>query len=282
MSDAYLEERDRLWGLAYRMVGSGADADDVVQECWLRWQRTDQSTVDRPAAWLTTVTSRLALDRLRARRASTVDYVGPWLPEPISIVPDPAELADSLSLGFMVLLERLEPIERVVLLLADVFGEPFEDIASTVGKTAAACRQIASRARRRVRDASRQRTHRASTAEHQQLVSAFLAASASGDLDAVAALLDPDVVLLSDGGAHHHAARRPVIGRHRVSRLVAGLGKRMPEGSTFRFTHLNGEPAIVAERDGQTWFAMVIHIADGAIHDLYIVINPDKLHGVRV
>ncbi len=280
MSDAFLDERPRLWGLAYRILGSRADADDVVQEAWLRWDRTDQDDIERPAAWLTTVTSRLALDRLRARRREVVTYLGPWLPEPLITEPTdvPSDLADSITVGFLALLEKLDPTERVVFLLADVFHEPFADIATVVGRSEAASRQIASRARRRLRDARRPVRGPVSRAEQERLVSAFAMASLSGDLDALKALLAPDVTLLSDGGPNRHAARRPVVGPDRVGRLFINLAPRMPAGLDVRAATINGEPGLVLSERERPIMTMTFHITDAGIEEIYIVLNPDKLH----
>ncbi len=221
--DVFEAERPRLLGLAYRILGSAVDAEDVVQEAWVRWQAA--TGIERPAAWLTTVVSRLALDAWRAQQRKREDYVGPWLPEPVATEADPAEraeMADSLTFGFLVLLDELTAVERVVFLLADVFGESFADISATVGKTEAACRQIASRARRKLQQSKPHRPE-----ERLALPGARVAhRSLAGDVAATMALLDPDVVLTSDGGPHRHAARRPVIGADRVTRLLVNITQR--------------------------------------------------------
>jgi RNA polymerase sigma-70 factor (ECF subfamily) len=277
----FMAERSRLWGLAYRMLGSRTEADDVVQEAWLRWQRADPATITRPAAWLTTVTSHLAIDRLRARQAEAEHYVGPWLPEPIPTSPDdPAELAASITVGFLALLERLEPVERVVLLLADVFDEPFADIATIVGRTPEACRQIATRARRRVQDPDRARGKAVSPQEQRRLADAFGRAAALGDLDALQSLLTPDVVLVSDGGPDRHAARRPVVGRDRVARLVVALARRVAPGASVRGATVNGEPGLVVEQDGRVEDVLVLHCSDAGIEDVFVIVNPEKLHAL--
>ena len=215
--ERFEHERPRLVGLAYRLLGSLADAEDVVQEAWLRWQQTDRDAIEQPAAWLTTVTSRIGLDRLRARQRDRADYVGPWLPEPI-VVPmdaaDPAhhaELSDSLTTAFLVLLEELSPTERLVLLLADVFDQPFAEISAILGRSSDACRQVASRARRKVREAEAPRRGRGAAADAAALAAAgaFVDAARRGDQQALLELLAPDAVLVSDGGAEQHAARRP-------------------------------------------------------------------------
>jgi RNA polymerase sigma-70 factor (ECF subfamily) len=224
-TDVFERERPRLIGLAYRMLGTVTDAEDVVQDAWLRWQtvRTDQ--LERPEAWLTTVTTRIALDLIGSARRRRETYVGPWLPEPLVSPAGPEEtavMADSLRLGFLTVLDALKPVERAVFLLADVFGVPFAQIADTVGKSETACRQIASRARRRVRQPAPDRDPGA----NRVVADALLAAIGSGDIDQVLSHLAPDVVCVADGGAGRRAARRPVVGADRVSRLLVNLAQR--------------------------------------------------------
>ena len=221
----FVGARPRLLGLAYRILGSLADAEDVVSEVWIRWDRVDRAALDRPEAWLTTVTTRLALDHLRARRRRRGDYPGPWLPEPLVGTPAPeeaAEVADSLTLGFLILLDELGPVERAVFILAEVFAVPFDEIAEVVHKSPAACRQIASRARRRVREAHLPRP----SAPDRLLVDGLVDAVASGDIRAVIERLAPDVVCTSDGGPLRRAARRPVVTAPRVARLLVNLSRR--------------------------------------------------------
>jgi RNA polymerase sigma-70 factor, ECF subfamily len=270
-------ERPRLLGLAYRMTGSMADAEDIVQDAWLRYERTGPEGVERPAAWLTTVVSRLALDRLRSAHHKRETYVGPWLPEPVATAAGPAEqaeLRDSLTLGFLVLLERLAPVERVVFLLADVFAVPFDDIAVTVERTPAACRQIASRARKRVRD-DRRRVP-ASEEEAWRVAVAFFSAAQAGDIDGLLAVLADDAVLTSDGGADVRAARRPVVGPDRITRFLVNLGRRFGDGATFELLTLNGEPSLVASTvAGMS--AITLEVADGRVQAIHMVRNPGKL-----
>ncbi len=266
-------ERPRLLGLAYRLLGSVVDAEDVVQEAWIRWDAIDGATIERPPAWLTTVTTRLALDRIRSAEHRRTAYVGPWLPEPVALDPSPedsAELAESLTFGFLVLLDQLSGIERAVLLLADVFGQPFREIAETVGRSESACRQIAPRARRRVREAGADR-HNADDAMLAQLVDAM----GRGDAPALLELLHPDVVLVSDGGANRHAGRRPVLGPERVARVLLNLTKRIPAGSTVDFQPVNLQPAVVIRMGGETIVLQVDQHADRA-ERIRVVVNPDK------
>lgn len=281
---AFEVERCRLTGLAYRMLGSAADADDVVQETWVRWQRLGpegRAEVSRPAAWLTTTTSRLSLDVLRSARRRREQYVGPWLPEPVLTDDDPAttvELAESLTLGFLTVLERLAPVERAVFLLADVFREPYPTIAEAVGRSEDACRQIASRARRRVRDEHR----RVSVGRHDELLQAFLVACAAGDVDHLRQILLEDVVLVSDGGPAVHAARRPVVGVHRVTRFLANVTRRLGAGTTMELHLVNGEPGVVMRLDGRPVVVLVVEVAEEAerVAAVRIVTNPEKLGAV--
>ncbi len=274
----FAAERGRLVGVAYRVTGSRTEAEDVVQDAWLRWQRTDQAAVACPAAWLTTVTSRLALDRLTSARSRREAYVGPWLPEPVATDPGPAdraELAESLSIGFLAVLERLGPVERVVFLLADVFSVPFDEIAEVVDRSPAACRQVASRARRRVQQ-DRPRFH-PTDAEARRVTEAFLGAVGAGDIDGVTALLAPDVVTTSDGGPDHHAARRPVVGPDRVARFLVNLARRaLRPGVTLSPADLNGQPGLIVEEDGRTVLALACSVVDGRVDRIWAVVNPEK------
>ena len=279
--DAFEGSRQRLVGLAYRLLGTMTDAEDVVQDTWLRWHGlgSGQLEIDRPDAWLTTVCTRIALDRMKSAQVQRTTYVGPWLPEPLATSPDPAdaaELADSLTFGFLTMLERLEPVERAVFLLADVFGLPFDEIAVAVERSVPACRQIAHRARARVRDGHRRVDRNA--AERTDLVDAFLRACALGDLDGLRCVLTADVVLVSDGGAQRRAARRPVVGFDRVARLVFNLAKRLPAGALPTLGLINGEPGfVVADGAGTVGFAMSFEVVDGSVTQLRVVISPAKL-----
>lgn len=270
-------ERRRLEGLAYRITGSRATAEDLVQEAWLRWERTDRSAVQRPAAWLTTVTSRLALDHLKSAQHERESYVGPWLPEVAVAEPGPeehAELAESVTIGFLAVLERLGPTERVVFLLADVFATPFDEIASIVDKSPEACRQIASRARVRIREG---RPRFAPTDEEAwEVALAFLTAAQVGDVDALVSLLADDALAISDGGADRHAARRPIIAS-RIPRFVVNLTARIPEGAVLEVVPINGEPGIVTYQDGVPIMAVAVSVAHGQVQRMFSILNPDKL-----
>ena len=274
--DAFTEDRPRLVGLAYRILGSLADAEDVVSEVWFRWDRTDRSGIERPQAWLTTVTTRAALDHLRARRRRTVDYPGPWLPEPIVGAPGPeeaAELADSLTLGFLILLDELGPVERAVFVLADVFAVPYDEIAEMVGRSPAACRQVASRARRRVRSAGLP----PGSGADRRLVDELLGAVAAGDVQGVVDRLAPDVVCVSDGGPHRRAARRPVVTASRVARLLVNLGQRYQGRMEVTRVSVNGDAGVVIEIDGEIDQVLSCSVAGDRVTAVRIMRNPDKL-----
>ena len=285
-AEAFAAERPRLVGIAYRITGSLTDADDVVQEAWLRFERAGPETVERPAAWLTTVVARLALDHLKAARRQREVYVGPWLPEPIATDPlalgvrnDPeemAELAQSLTLGFLHVLETLSPVERVVFVLADVFDVPYKEIAEAVGKTAAACRQLASRARRRVREGAPGR-YQPPGQEAARTVGELLAATMAGDVDEVVRLLADDAVLISDGGPHRRAARHPIRGPKRLARFLTNLGRRY-ERLAIEPVALNGELGMVLYDDqGERVAAMAMHVEDGRVRAVHVIRAEDKL-----
>jgi len=277
--DPFEAARPRIRGLAYRMLGTLADADDVAQDTWLRWQAADGAHIANAEAWLVTAATRLCLDRLRSAARAREIYPGPWLPEPIVTEPSPesaAELSDSLTLGFLVLLDQLAPVERAVFVLADVFEVPYAEIAATVGRSQAACRQIASRARRRLRpDKQPDKT----AAADRELVNGLLRALASGDVNQVIARLAPQVVCITDGGPNRRAARRPVAGSDRVARFLITVARR--------YRHLATRPAVVGGSAGAILLAgdtiqqvMAVTSKDGVITSVYFVVNPDKLTSV--
>jgi RNA polymerase sigma-70 factor (ECF subfamily) len=276
--DPFEAARPRIRGLAYRMLGTLADADDVTQDTWLRWQAAGGAHIDNAEAWLVTVATRLCLDRLRSSARVREVYPGPWLPEPIVTDPGPesaAELADSLTLGFLVLLDQLTPLERAVFVLADVFDVPYAQIAATVERSEAACRQIASRARRKIRP---DKQPDQGAAADRELVSGLLRALAAGDVNAVVARLAPQVVCITDGGGRR-AARRPVTGSDRVARMLIGLARRD--------SYLTSRPAVVGGSAGAIISAgdtveqvMAVTSEDGVITSLYFVGNPGKLGSV--
>ena len=261
------------------MVGILADAEDIVSEAWLRWCAADQAEIVSPEAWLTTVTTRVAVDWLRSARHNREEYVGPWLPEPVVVDPGPeerAELADSLTLGFLTMLDRLDPIDRAVFLMADVFAVPHEEIARAVEKSPEACRQVASRARRKLRHPQ----HRAPRAD-RRVVDELLVALWMGDMDAVLARLAPDAVCITDGGATRAAARQPVIGSERVARFLLNLTERYHDQLTVAAATVNGEPGIIGRLDGENDFVAAFEMGDDAVSTIRLIRNPDKLRLVE-
>ena len=266
--------RPRLIRVAYRMLGSLADAEDVVQDAFLRWHDTDRAGIATPEAYLTRVVTRLCLDVLKSARRRRETYVGPWLPEPV--VEAGPEADDDVTLPLLLALERLSPLERAAFLLHDVFGMPFEDVAQSIGRDAAATRQLATRARQHVHEA---RPRFAVDRQHGlEMAAAFLAASRSGDLDAFKSMLAADVVFTADGGGKRPAGMAPIVGIDAVLALLAGLAKRFGTTSRLvRFASINGLPGYVTiEADGllQT---TAFDIRDGRIVAVYVMRNPDKL-----
>jgi RNA polymerase sigma-70 factor (ECF subfamily) len=282
----FAEHRAVLVGAAYRVVGSVADAEDVVQETWLRWSAADRTDIRDVRAYLIRITTRLALNRLRQQKSRREQYVGPWLPEPIAATPgdqDPAavaEVADSVSMAMLVVLETLSPLERAAFVLREVFDLPFSEIADTLGRSEAAVRQLAHRAREHVH--ARQPRHRVDKARHLELTNRFMAASASGDYQQVVAMLAPDVELVSDGGGKRRAALRPMYGADKVARwLIAVISSEETARMEFSTTELNGEIAYIAYDGDEVDTAGFLEVGeDGLITHLYVVRNPDKLTGV--
>ena len=294
-TEVFEAERPRLARLAYRMLGTPDDAEDVVQDAWLRWQATSFEDIDNPAAWLTTATTRLAIDRLTSARRRREVYVGPWLPEPLTIEPiagrgptvgstsDPATAAvanESLELGLLHVFETLRPVERAVFLLHDVFGYPFEQISPIVDKTPTTTRQIAKRARDRVR-AGRPRLD-AEPADIDAWSTAFFGAIVSDDIDRLVSMLTDDVVHVSDGGRERRAARRPVVGAQRVARLVVNLTTRslLPDDE-LHWVRVNGQIALYVVRDRRPFMLSVLGWQDGRVRELLAILNPAKLARVH-
>jgi RNA polymerase sigma-70 factor, ECF subfamily len=277
--------RRHLTGLAYRMLGSLAEAQDVVQDAYLRWHQTDRTAIGDARAFLSRVVTRLCLDQLKSARARHELYVGPWLPEPV--LDDSALAADAagayakdLSVALMLTLERLSPLQRAAFLLHDVFDMSFDEVADALGRTAATCRQLAARARSHVR-ASRPR-FRTSPQECDRLAAAFGAAAQSGDAAALAGLLADDVTYYSDAGGRMPAALRPVAGRDKVVRLIMGLGKKgLAAIRAVRPAQINGLPGFIIERGAGEVLTLAFDYRDGLIAGLYLMINPDKLRHLR-
>lgn len=284
---AFEEQRGRLTAIAYGILGSVMEAEDVVQDAWLRWASTDWEKVDEPAAFLTTVVTRLAIDRLRSASRRRETYVGPWLPEPIvtETGDDPADTvaeAERISMALLVALERLNPLERAVFLLREVFDYDYADIAPIVDRTPTACRQIATRARTRIGDPERAQPVPAEA--QQSLVEGFLRALASGEVEDLASRLAADVVLWSDGGGVRRAARHPVHGVDRVSTFLLNIARQgRKDGGRARVAQANGGPALLLEYPGEIYGVMTLDIREGVVTAIRTVINPEKLqHVARV
>jgi RNA polymerase sigma-70 factor (TIGR02957 family) len=275
---AFLAHRNLLFTVAYEMLGSAADAEDVLQETWLRWAGVDLDTVQDKRAYLVRITSRQALTRLRTLGRRKESYVGSWLPEPLLTAPDVAEdveLADSVSMAMLLVLETLGPTERAVFVLREVFDLPYDEIAEAVDKSPAAVRQIAHRAREHV--AARRPRGPVSPAATRDALDAFRRAVETGDLQQLLDLLAPDVVLVGDGGGLKQAVPKPVVGADKVARLLtAGLG-RIPATASLHSTQVNGHPALVLRFDGELDTVVALRIDDGLITGLYAVRNPEKL-----
>lgn len=280
-SDVFESLRPELTGRAYRMLGVLADADDVVQEAWFRWTTADRASIDRPVAWLSTVVTRLAIDRLRQRKRDEQRYVGPWLPSPmVELIDDPAdaaELSDSMTTAFLMMLERLTPDERAAFLLADVFGDRYDSIAVTLDRSAESCRQLASRARRKLREAETARRDDLRTSN--EVVHRFLVALATGDPATAMTCLASDAVYLSDAGSEQRAARYPVRGPDRIVRLLSTLWRRYPSTWSFRPALVGGVPGIVIEAPQRIFAVTGVEVVDGRIVRITTVLNPAKLPG---
>jgi RNA polymerase sigma-70 factor (TIGR02957 family) len=277
-TEAFLAHRNLLFTVAYELLGSAADAEDVLQESWLRWAGVDLATVHDQRAYLVRITTRQALSRLRTLGRRKESYVGPWLPEPLLTAPDVAEdveLADSVSMAMLLVLETLTPTERAVFVLREVFDVAYDEIAEAVGKSPAAVRQIAHRARGHV--AARRPRGVVSAAETRDALEAFQRAAETGDLQRLLDILAPDVVLLGDGGGVVQAVRAPVVGADRVARLLtAGLG-RIAAAVSVQPAQVNGYPALILRLNGQIDTVIAVRIDDGLITGLYAVRNPEKL-----
>jgi RNA polymerase sigma-70 factor (ECF subfamily) len=292
-SASFEPHRRRLLGLAYRMLGSMADAEDAVQETYLRWHAADRDRVSNVRAFLMTTTTRICLDMLTSARARREEYVGPWLPEPVvdtaALAPDSrTELAEDLSIALLLIFDRLSPLERAAFLLHDVFDFAFSEVARALDRSEAACRQLAFRARAQVR-AARPRGGTPSPArsdgidaKHAQLVSAFVAATQSGDLNALTHLLASDVRVVTDGGGKVRAALNVIDGAARVAQFLVGATRKRPgawwrEDFTLRFASINGLPGVIVDAPGWPVQTAAFEIEGDFIRALYVVRNPDKL-----
>jgi RNA polymerase sigma-70 factor (ECF subfamily) len=278
--DLFTEHRGLLFTVAYEMLGSTADAEDVVQESYIRWADVLHDEVRDPRAYLISVVTRQSLNRLRTLKRQRESYVGPWLPEPLVTAPDVAEdveLADSVSFAMLIVLETLTPLERAVFLLREVFGFEYDEIARATDKTQAAVRQVASRARKHVQ-ARRPRIEHPD--DHKEIAARFFAAVKTGNVQQLMDLMAPDVVLLTDGGGKKHAALRPILGADKVSRWFRGVRPKAGDVS-FDWAVANGAPAVFISIDGELDSIASLTVTDGRIVEIYLVRNPDKLTAVR-
>ncbi len=290
--DAIMSERRQLINLAYRLLGSLADAEDVVQEAYARWyglSDAQRKAIEAPGAWLTTVASRICLDLLGSARARRERYVGEWIPEPLpehsewisgrpgDMSADPADrvtLDESINMAFLVVLESMTPAERVAFILHDVFRYPFADVADIVGRSPAACRQLASSARRRIRAAQAPATP---TAAHAGIVRDFKQAWEAHDIDALIGLLDPDATATADGGGLATTFLHPIEGGEQIAHAWIEIARRRPGNMTFLERTVNGQPGLIAQQDGITVTVFAFDVADARIKHIWVVRNPEKL-----
>lgn len=270
-------QRPRLLRLAYRMLGSMAEAEDIVQEAWLRWQRADTDEVREPAHYLSRTVTRLCLDTIKSARARRETYVGSWLPEPIVEPEDDEMRADELTLSLMLALERLSPLERAAFLLHDVFGEPLDQVATTLDRDAAAARQLAVRARKHVRETKPR--YKVAREEGDRIAKAFFTASTTGNLEALRAMLAENVTLQSDGGGKVLAFINPIVGLKKILRLFEGLTRKhaIEPADMIRAVWIDGLPGFISRERGGVLQTTALEIEDGRITAIYITRNPDKL-----
>ncbi len=273
----FLEVRPRLFGIAYRMLGSAAEAEDVVQDAWLRWQNTDRSVIENPAAFLALVTTRLAINAAQSARARREVYVGPWLPEPVDTSDDPAlgaERGEALELALLLLLEKLTPAQRAAYVLREAFDYPYEQIAEILQLSPANVRQLVSRARKHLTAARREAVD---ATEHRRLLSVFVAAAQAGDVAALEDLFAKDVVSSTDGGGIRGAARFPLRGIARVARFVAAFAPRFWPGADLTWVEVNGRPGVFVPAGPAGTALLTIEASPEGIHHLMWIANPAKL-----
>ncbi len=278
--ETFKQHRPLLFSIAYRMLGTVTDAEDMVQETFLRWQQTAEATVKSAKTYLSSITTRLCIDYLRSARVQREQYVGPWLPEPImtQLTDDPAaqvELADSLSMAFLVVLERLSPIERAVFLLREVFEYDYDEIGLMVGKSSTNCRQILKRSKKHLVD--QRPRFPVSLQQQEQITAQFLNASIRGDLEGLLKLLSKDVTLWADGGGQVAAALKPLCGGMEVAHFLLAIHRKALSNTISRVVEINGQPGIVYSEDGSIHTVVTFEIVAGYIQSIYSVRNPDKL-----
>ncbi|MFE6777139.1 RNA polymerase sigma-70 factor [Streptomyces sp. NPDC057702] len=280
-TEVFVAHRNLLFTVAYEMLGSAADAEDVLQETWLRWVGVDPATVRERRAYLVRIVTRQSLDRMRALGRRKESYVGPWLPEPLLTTPDVAddvELADSVSMAMLLVLETLAPVERAVFVLREVFDLGYEEIAEAVGRSPAAVRQLAYRARAHV--AARRPRGAVSPAQTRAALGAFQRAVETGELQDLIDVLAPGVVALSDGGGVRHALPRPIVGADKVARLLAGGWWRRDATRSVELVQINGGPGLLVRVDGRIDGVVAVRVEDGYVTGAYHVRNPEKLSRV--
>jgi RNA polymerase sigma-70 factor (ECF subfamily) len=278
-TDTFQSNRARLFAIAYRMLGSAAEAEDVLQDSWLRWEAADRVAIESEKGWLSTVVTRLCLDRLKSAQVQRVEYVGPWLPEPLK-TEEPVD-PGTISMAFLVLLERLTPVERAAYLLHEVFDYSHAEVAAMLEKEEAACRQIYHRAKARIREGRPRFSP--SRAEHERLLRTFAGAMRNGDLEVLQQTLAKDATLWADsGGKVPSAARRPLHGAHAIALFFTGLLRKFPPGpdQTFEILELNGSPALVGRRDRLANFVLSIETDGKKIVAIRNVVNPEKLQRI--
>lgn len=272
--------RPLLFSIAYRMLGSVMDAEDMVQEAYLRWQNAEADAVQSPKSYLTTVITRLCIDHLRSARVKREEYIGPWLPEPLvgqgpPEGEDAAMLSESLSMAFLVLLESLSPTERAVFLLREVFDYDYAEIARIVGKSEANCRQMLQRGRQHIQ--SHRHRYDVDREQGQRLLAQFGQTLATGDMPSLLAMLSPNVTAWCDGGGKALAARNPIYGADRVARFLFGIASKTPTDTTVRFADVNGQPGVIVYVNNLPYLVLLLDIVDGMIEGVRLVLNPDKL-----
>ncbi|GAA1963028.1 RNA polymerase sigma-70 factor [Agromyces allii] len=272
--------RGRLFGIAYRMLGSAGEAEDIVQDAWIRWQGTDRTAVENAPAFLATTTTRLAINALQSARARRETYVGPWLPEPVDTSADPtlgAERAEALGFAVLVMLEKLTPTERAAYVLREAFAYPYDQICEIVQVSEPAARQLVSRARKHL---AGERRREATAFEQRRLLTAFLTAAKTGDLDELERLFAEDVVSYSDGGGVVRASKFPVVGRERVAKFVRAFHTHFWEGVTITEADTNGQPSVLLSKDGTTFAVITLVVGREGIDQLLWMMNPHKLGAV--
>jgi len=285
VDDVFEDHRPALARLAYRMLGSLADADDVLQEAYLRWTRDNRESVQSPRAYLFSIVTRLCIDQRQAVETRKQTYIGPWLPEPFvesiaSAPSDRIEAAESVSMALLLVLESLSPVQRAAYLLRRVFEYEYDEIAAILCKTEPSCRQLVSRAEQRVFD--RRPRFKPDPVEAGRLTDAFLQACATGELEGLVQLLAADAILYSDGGGKVAAALAPIRGAVKIARFFLGIMKKAPPSLDVRQVRVNGQPGLVALIDGQIYLVLTLDVVDGRIANCFVVRNPDKLARVSI